>query len=199
MCLIDDGIAPRRARRGIVFPVIAIDGHHALRRNGDVIAMIRLVITRMHQRVIFQVALYATRAGINQQLSRIKPVTLRWLPRPMHAVAITQTGTGVGQIAVPDISGARWQVVALLIARRVKHTQLNALGMGGKEREIHAMSVIRCAMRCGVTGNQLRHSASRTSQIVDSGGSVRLRDCGRPWLEISSVWTAPPFPALLPW
>ncbi|CQB95828.1 Uncharacterised protein [Salmonella enterica subsp. enterica serovar Typhimurium str. DT104] len=102
---------------------------------------------------------------------------LRWLPRAMYAIAIAQTWPGAGQITMPDIAATSWQVIATLIPSGIKNAQLYALRMGGKEREIHAMTVIRCAMRRCFADRKLRHSPSRISQIVANGGNVRLREC----------------------
>ena len=87
----------------------------------------------------------------------------------------------------------------MLVTFPVKHTQFHPLRMSGKEGEVHALSVKTRSERFGSTCRELRHSPSRTSQIVLSGGSVRLSEFGRPWLSISSLCTSPPLPTLLPW
>lgn len=81
----------------------------------------------------------------------------------------------------------------------VKHTEFDPLRVSRKESEIHTLSVKARPERFGFTCRKLRHSPSRTSQMVPSGGSVRLRELGRPWLSMASLWTSPPLPALLPW
>ena len=43
MRFVNHGIAPRRARRGIILPVIMIGHHHALQRDGGIIMMIRFI------------------------------------------------------------------------------------------------------------------------------------------------------------
>ena len=78
------------------------------------------------------------------------------------------------------------------LAIGVKDTQLYPLGMSGKEGEIDTLSVKTRAERFGFTCRKLRHSPSRISQMVPSGGSVRLRELGRPWLSMASLWTSPP-------
>ncbi|MNN65003.1 hypothetical protein D3C81_1804790 [compost metagenome] len=100
---------------------------------------------------------------------------------------------------MPDITATPRQIIAMLTALLIEYAQFDALGMRRKKGEINAMAVIRCTMGGGIAGCQLCHHPSRISQIVARGGNVRLSECWRPWLAISSLCTAPPLPVLLPW
>ena len=62
---INDGLAPRRLRRGIVFPVIKIVHHHAFWRDGRAVAVVGLAVAHVEERVIFKFAVHAVRARIN--------------------------------------------------------------------------------------------------------------------------------------
>ncbi len=88
---------------------------------------------------------------------------------------------------MPDIAGSRRKIEAPLFAL-VEQAKLDARGMPGEERKIYALTVVTGAWRLSTSRKQ-RHSASFTSQIVASGGSVSDSDCDRLWLAISSVCT----------
>src|SRR5690606_14738729 len=128
----------------------------------------------------FKLAVHAVRARVDQQLRRVKPVPLRRLPRAMNAKTVVHARTPSGQVTVPDIPCTRRQIVAVLVAFPVKHTEFYPLRMRGKEREIHPLPVNARPERFGFPCRELRHSPSRTSQMVPSGGSVRLKEFGRP-------------------
>ena len=104
---INNGLAPRRVRRGIVFPVIKIVHHHAFWRDGRAVAVVGLAVAHVEERVIFKFAVHAVRARINQQLRRVKPVPLRGIPRTVNAKAVVHAGPPSGQVAVPGIPRAR--------------------------------------------------------------------------------------------
>ena len=95
----------------------------------------------------------------------------------MNTIAIAQTGPGVGQIAVPDITATPPQVIAKFAPLLIEYALFNAFSVGRELCEIDTMAVIRCTMGGGVAGCQLRHYPSRTSQIVANGGNVRLSEC----------------------
>lgn len=53
MRFIDDRFSPRRARRGVIFPVIMVADYHAFRRHRRVIAVVRFIVSAVQQRMIF--------------------------------------------------------------------------------------------------------------------------------------------------
>ena len=103
---INNGLAPRRLRRGIVFPVIKIVHHHAFWRDGRAVAVVGLAVAHVEERVVFKFAVHAVRARVNQQLRRVKPVALRRIPRTVYAKAIVHAWPSSGQVAVPGIPRA---------------------------------------------------------------------------------------------
>ena len=106
MGLIYNGVAPRRARRGIVFPVVVVTHHHAFRDDMGAVAVVGFPIAGVENRVIFKFALHAVGTRINQQLRRVKPVPLRRLPGTMNAKTVVHSKPPAGQVAVPGIPGA---------------------------------------------------------------------------------------------
>ena len=134
-------------------------------------------MTGVQQRVIFEFPVNLPRARINQQLRRVKAMPLGGLPGAMNAITITQTRTRIRQITVPNVATVPWQVIAMFLAIGVKDTQLYPLGMSGEKCEVDALTVVMRAEGSGFANGELCHSASRTSQIVASGGSVRLSEC----------------------
>ena len=104
---INNGVAPRRARRGIVFPVVEIVHHHAFGRDGRAVAVVRFAVANVEQRVIFKLTVHAVRARVNQQLRRVKPVPLRGLPGAVYAKTVVHPRPSSGQVAMPGIPRAR--------------------------------------------------------------------------------------------
>ena len=104
---INHGIAPRRLRRGIVFPVVEIVHHHAFRRDGRAVAVVRFAIANVEQRVVFKLAVDAVRAWVYQQLRRVKPVSLSRLPGAVNAKTVVHPRPSSGQVTMPGIPRAR--------------------------------------------------------------------------------------------
>jgi hypothetical protein len=61
----------------------------------------------------------------------------------MNAVPVYRAGTGIREVAVPDLVGVFRQLDAfeLLLSIRVEQTQLDLGSIGGEEREVHAQAV----------------------------------------------------------
>ena len=138
---------PRGTRRLIAPPVVMQIHHLRFWRDCGAVAMIRLPHSTMQAFVIRQIALDPIRAGIEQQLRRVKAVPLRRVPGTMHPIAVAQARPGSVQPAVPDVAAARREIDALLVALLVEYAQLHPLRMGGEEGEIHALAVIAGAQR----------------------------------------------------
>ena len=113
-----------------------------LRRYCRAIAVIGNAIAAVKSLVVRQSAIHLVAAGIEQQLCRIETVPLRRVPGAVDAVAVAQTWPDIGEPAVPDIAAACGQVDSPLIALLVKHAEFHPLRMDGKEREIHALTVV---------------------------------------------------------
>ena len=139
---INHRLAPRRARRLIAAPVVMQVDHPRLRRYRRAVATIGNAIAAVETFIVRQPAVYLMAAGVKQQLRRVEAVPLRWVPGPVDAVAVAQARPDIGEPAVPDIAAARGQVDASLIALLVKHAEFHPLRVGGKEREIHALTVV---------------------------------------------------------
>ena len=107
MRFINHGVAPRRARRSIVFPVVEVVHHHAFGHDRRAVAVVGLTVADVKQRVVFKLAIDAVRARVNQQLRRVKPVPLSRLPRTVYAKTVMHPRTPTGQVPVPDIPCAR--------------------------------------------------------------------------------------------
>jgi hypothetical protein len=61
----------------------------------------------------------------------------------MDAKTIQRAGFQPGDIAMPDFMRVLWQVESCdLVCRRGIETQLNALRVGGKEREVDALTIV---------------------------------------------------------
>ena len=75
MRFVNDGIAPRRARRGIIFPVVEVVHHHAFWRERGTVAVVGFTVADVEYRVVFKLAVHTVRARVNQQLRRVKPVS----------------------------------------------------------------------------------------------------------------------------
>ncbi|MNT25980.1 hypothetical protein D3C72_1615270 [compost metagenome] len=69
----------------------------------------------------------------------------------MHPIAIQCSRPGVGQVAVPDLVGEFRQGDALdfCLAVGVEQAQFDLRGIRGKNREVDARAVPRCAQRIG--------------------------------------------------
>ena len=189
---------PRGTRRFIAQPVVTQIHYLRFWRYRGAIAMIRLPHSAVQALVVRQIALNPVSAGIEQQLGRVKAVSLRRIPGAMHPVAVAQARPDGSQPAVPDVAAARREIEALLVALLVEHAQLHPLRVGGEEGEVHPLAVIAGAQRRRLACREVGHCASRTSQIVASGGRVRDSECSRPWLGMASLSTTPPLPWLLP-
>ena len=81
---------------------------------------------------------------VNQQFMRVKTVTIFRVVRPMDAKPIQCAGFQSGNVAVPDFMGVLRQIEPcnLLFAVGSIETQLNALRVGGKEREVDALTIV---------------------------------------------------------
>src|SRR3546814_147782 len=78
----------------------------------------------------------------------------------MHAVAVVLPRANVVQVAVPDLVGVLRQGDALQLAAAgaVEEAELDLLGMGGEEREVHARAVPGGPERIGVAGTEPAHA-----------------------------------------
>ena len=78
------------------------------------------------------------------------------LVRTVHAVAVSRAWPDPGQVSVPDVVGF-FEIGArgFVPPGRIVETQLNALGMLGKEREIGALAVPGGTERIGMSGFSL--------------------------------------------
>ena len=118
--------------------------HPRLRRYRRAVAVVGSEVAAVQTLIVRQPARHLMAAGVEQQLGRVEAVSLRRVPGPVDAIAVAQArpGIGIGEPAVPDIAAARGHIDAPLIALVVKHAEFHPLRMGGKEREIHALTVV---------------------------------------------------------
>ena len=107
MGLVNHGVAPRRARRGIVFPVVAIAHHHAFWGHVGAVAVVGFPVADVENRVVFKLAVHAVGTRVNQQLCRVKPVPLSRRPGTVNAKTVMHPWPPTGQVTVPGIPGAR--------------------------------------------------------------------------------------------
>ncbi len=191
MRLIDHRLAPGRTRWHVVFPVKRLINDHAFGRNSRVIMRVGNIKTAVEEIMIDSIAVDTAGAGVDQQFGRIEAVARSRIPRAVHPEAIAYAGTRLLQKTVPDVASAGRQVVTLFILLIVKDAELNPLCVCREEREIHAVAFIMRAKWRRLACRQLRHSPSLTSQMVESGGSVRQSELSRPWLGIASLCTVP--------
>src|SRR2546427_9375136 len=94
------------------------------------------------------------RVWIEEQLSRVEPVDLTGLPRPIDSIAIADSGAGLRQVDVPDVLGLLADRNARLTTVLVEETQLDAGCVFGEQREVHARAIPDGTERIGVAGSQ---------------------------------------------
>lgn len=173
---INNGMPPWNTWWRIIFPIVFIIRHNAVRQNGGRIPIIRLSQPAMKAGIVLHTARYQTGARVEQQLRRVKAVPLFRLPRSVYPITIASPRRYTGEITVPDIAGTCRQAMTHFIAIFIKQTKFYPFCVRRKQREIYPMPIKRSAQRGSFTSQVLRHSPSRTSQSVDNGGKVRLND-----------------------
>src|SRR5439155_22850171 len=91
------------------------------------------------------------RIGIDQQLVRIEPVSVRGIKRPVDAVAVKQVRSGVRQIHMPDLVGVfrKRDPRLLTIAGAIEEAKLDLFSMSRKDGKIDALAVPRRPERVG--------------------------------------------------
>jgi hypothetical protein len=85
---------------------------------------------------------------IDHQLVGIEPVAGIGLIGAVHPIPVQQSGTGIGQIAVPHLVGVFRQIdAALLLAGGVEKAELDSRRMRREKGEVHAQAVPGRAQR----------------------------------------------------
>ncbi len=163
MGFINDGAAPRRARRGIIFPVIVINHHYAFRRNGGVVAIVRFIMTGVQQRVIFKLpSICRAQGSINNfaGLKRCPSAGCQGHERDNH---------NANPGAHPADNRAKCRHCALASHSdvpghwRQRHTGLPARHEQRK-CEVDALTVVMRAEGSGFANGELCHSASEPAR-----------------------------------
>src|ERR1700722_8820912 len=119
----------------------------------------------------------------------------------VDAVAVQRPRARLGEVAVPHLVGVLGQrdPRELAPAARVEDAQLDLLGVGAEQREVHPLTVPRRAQRVRQPGLDARlrrdHGAS---QIAESAGSVSVSENGRPCEGWADAVTEPPLPTSEP-
>ncbi len=83
------------------------------------------------------------RVRLDEQFVRVEPVPLRGIVGSVGAVAVKRSGSGFGQVAVPDFVGPLTDVDPLqfVLPRLVEDAQFDLFGVRRKQREIDALAV----------------------------------------------------------
>src|SRR5665213_4060853 len=131
----------------------------------------------------------------------VEAMAVRRVVGSVNAVSVERAGPQTRQVAVPDFVGEFGQRVTrdLAPSARVEDAQVDALGVGGEEREVDAGAVPVRAERIGAARFEaFRHRHYGTKTIAASAGSVSASECSRPCMATGSVRTAPKLPSFPP-
>ena len=149
--LVDDGLVPRRARRGVVAPGEGGVDDGGERGEVRVVAVVEgEVLGRVADPVAEHLVAPLDRAGdglgvgIEDDLVGVEAVPGGGLVGPVHAVAVELAGLHVGQVGVPDEVGLLGHADACRLARvlpRVEQAELHRGRVLGEEGEVDAQAV----------------------------------------------------------
>ena len=148
--LVDHRLGPAAPQRVVGSPGVGGVDDPALRhRPGAVAAVEREVGLRAAdpvavERVVpAQLAGVGAGVGVEQQLVRIEAVAGLGSVGTVGAQAVELARTQVGEVAVPDLVGELGQrdPLDLAPALGVEQAELDAAGVGGEDRDVHARSV----------------------------------------------------------
>ena len=104
--------------------------------------------------VPFDIADQIACVRVDQQLVRVKAMTVFRIVRPVYAVAIQRARLQAWHIAVPDFMRIfrQRQTSDFIFAARIVETQLHALGVCRENGEVHPLAVVICAE--GITASR---------------------------------------------
>ncbi len=154
--LVDDRLFPRRAGAPVVAPVKARIGYRRQRGERGAVPIVQLVdrVRRLRQPVHrrepkhgivpAQPAAHCSGVRVEEHFLGVEAVTLVGMERAFHAVGVELSGLNVGNVGVPNLVGPAGELheARLDVALdRIKKTQENPLGVGGKDREVNALAV----------------------------------------------------------
>ena len=160
MGLIDYRFLKLMLQRLVYFPVISI-------ANDNGFWNIRRAVQRIERQVFVgtvplvaenrlmpdQLADQLPPIRIDQKFVGVKTFSLLRFVRTVDPVAVNQSGSGAGQIKMPDIMIVfkNFEPLDLLRSTLVKQTKLHLFGMSGKQCKIHSSAVISRTERIRVS------------------------------------------------
>ena len=137
VCLVDDGVFPRGARRRVVFPVkAACADDDAFWRDGGVVARVVVVVAREFVGVaVLRQAVDGFGVGVEQQFVGV--VAGAAVVFAVHPPAVALADADVGDEDVPGVA-ATVGADAALAAFCVIEAEGNGAGMAAHQGEVHA-------------------------------------------------------------
>ena len=149
--LVDHRLGVGDARMTITGPVeerVDHDAEHHVRGGVVVVDRARIAeLVREQRRIPIDLADGRLGVRVEQQLVRVRPLTLGRVVRPVHSIAVALPWLDLGQVAVPHESVDVLQLDARLDSILVEETQLHTLRRLAEEREVRAAAVERRSER----------------------------------------------------
>ncbi len=172
MGLVDDGIAPRHARRAVVAPGEGAVDHAAFRHAARVVAAVERQVFAGRADPVAEMGVGPAErseqrlgVGVDQQLVGVEAVAGGRLVGAVDPVAVERAGARFRQIAVPDLVRVFRQrhPVDLAGAGLVEQAQLDPGRIGREQGEIDAEAVPGGAERIGTARPD--HGARRARRL----------------------------------
>ena len=179
--LVQDGVLPRDVRPRHPLPVEGVVDHGAQRRVRRAVALVAQLAAGAGDRA-HEARVPAVRppdrlgVGIEQHLVGVEAVALVGRPRAVDAEAVATAAAEARHVPVPHRAGPlgeHQRAARLRVVGGVEQHHLDAGGVLGVDREVHAAGVRRGA-RAG-TGARARRRATRRSAATAGGAAGVLR------------------------
>ena len=149
------------------------DAEHHVRGGVVVVDRARIAeLVREQRRIPIDLADGRLGVRVEQQLVRVRPLTLGRLVPPVHSIAVALPWLDLGQVAMPHESVDVLQLDARLDSILVEETQLHTLRRLAEQREVRAAAVERRSERVCRSGPGL-HARHRASSGTASHHTVR--------------------------
>ena len=157
VCLVDERVFPRNARRLVVAPGKGFFDDGTERSIRGTVPLVKRQIFAVAADVVAEQTVVPAQwpsdglgVRVEEHLIRVKPVPACGVVRPVDAVAVELARPQIRHVAVPDGPGALRKLKCrrrLAVVGMIEQQQLDFLGIGAVQREIDADSVPRCSSR----------------------------------------------------